>query len=342
MGGFEGMPETRPEVGQLRAAHPGGAPVVRIGVDLGQGGCRAVAHHDGRSGQGRTPGFWSGQPAARIADAVGAALADLGPVPDGPVAVGVGMTGLNGQTPPTDDLRTRLRDRGLRGTLHVADDSVTAYLGALGPVPGAVVAAGTGVVVLAAAPDGRTARVDGWGAALGDRGSGHWIGRAALRLALRQRDRDRAGALLDATVATFGLMETLPARWRERPPTPEQLAGFAGTVAELARAGDPDSRSVWRRAGVLLADSAVAALRRAGLAGADVPVAGTGGVFAAADLLLPTFTRALRVGAPHARPVTAAADPLAGALALCAHPTGQTLLAGLVVHCCIEEKAGKR
>ncbi|MFI6226178.1 N-acetylglucosamine kinase [Micromonospora echinospora] len=318
-----------------------GAPV-RIGVDLGQGGCRAVAHHDGRTGHARTPGFWSGQPAARIADAVGAALADLGPVPDGPVTVGVGMTGLNGRTPPTDDLRTRLRDRGLRGTLHVADDSVTAYLGALGPVPGAVVAAGTGVVVLAAASDGRTARVDGWGAALGDRGSGHWIGRTALRQALRQRDRDRAGPLLDAAVATFGPVETLPARWREQPPTPERLAGFAGVVAELARAGDPDARSVWRRAGVLLADSAVAALRRTGLAGADVPVAGTGGVFAAADLLLPTFTRALRVGAPYARPVTATADPLAGALALCAHPTGWTLFTGLVVHSDIEEKAGKR
>ncbi|MCX4472678.1 BadF/BadG/BcrA/BcrD ATPase family protein [Micromonospora sp. MW-13] len=320
----------------------GGTDAVRVGVDLGQGGCRAVACQGPHTGHARTQGFWGADPDVLVTDAVTAALADLGPTRGSLVRVGVGMTGLNGQSPPTAPLRRRLRAAGLRGTLRIADDSVTAYLGALGPVPGAVVAAGTGVVVLAVGADGGAARADGWGAALGDRGSGHWIGRAAVRRALRDLDRGTPGPLGDAVSAAWGPVATLPARWRESPPTPERVAGFSVTVAELARAGDPAARLIWRTAGRLLAESAVGALRRAGLADAEVPVSGTGGLFQATDLLLPSFTRVLRAGAPTARPVPATGDPLAGALALAGPATGPPALTGLTTHVDIEERAEHR
>ncbi|MFI0793486.1 BadF/BadG/BcrA/BcrD ATPase family protein [Micromonospora rubida] len=320
----------------------GSTGAVRVGVDLGQGGCRAVACEGTRTGHASTPGFWGADTDVLVADAVTAALADLGPDRDAPVRVGVGMTGLNGQSPPTEPLRRRLRAAGLRGTLRIADDSVTAYLGALGPVPGAVVAAGTGVVVLAVGADGRTARADGWGALLGDRGSGHWIGQAAIHRALRDADRGTPGPLGDAVSAAWGPVATLPARWRESPPTPERVAGFAVMVAELARAGDPAARQIWRTAGRLLAESTVGALRRAGLADAEVPVAGTGGLFRATDLLLPSFARVLRAGAPNARPVPATGDPLAGALALAGPATGPPALTGLTTHVHIEERAEHR
>ncbi|MFI9644089.1 N-acetylglucosamine kinase [Micromonospora sp. NPDC051925] len=316
-----------------------GTEPVRVGVDLGQGGCRAVARYGRSTGHAETPGFWTGDVDARIADAVAGALADLGPVPGAAVLVGVGMTGLNGQPPAIDGLRARLHALGRHGRLRVADDSVTAYLGALGPVPGAVVAAGTGVVALAADATGRTARSDGWGADLGDRGSGHWIGRTAIRLALQDRDRAAPGRLADAVFAAWGPVETLPARWRADPPTPERIADFAGTVAELARTGDDGARRIWQRAGQLLAESVVGALRRAGLGASPVPVAGTGGVFHAADLLLPSFTAALRAGAPAARPVPAAGDPLAGALALTDGSRDPSPFTGLIVQSDIEAKA---
>ncbi|MEU7979626.1 BadF/BadG/BcrA/BcrD ATPase family protein [Micromonospora sp. NPDC049081] len=321
-----------------------GTGPVRVGVDLGQGGCRAVARYGRSTGHAATPGFWTGDTDARIADAVAGALADLGPVPDAPVLVGVGMTGLNGQPPAVAALAARLGALGRHGRLRVTDDSVTAYLGALGPVPGAVVAAGTGTVVLAADATGRTARADGWGADLGDRGSGHWIGRTAIRLALRDRDRDRTapGPLADAVDTAWGPVETLPARWRDDPPTPERIAGFAGTVAELARAGDDGARRIWCRAGELLAESAVGALHRLGLGTTPVPVAGTGGVFRAEDLLWPSFTAALRAGAPAARPVPAAGDPLAGALALTDGPGVPSPFSGLIVQIDIEAKAEHR
>ncbi|MEV0941887.1 BadF/BadG/BcrA/BcrD ATPase family protein [Micromonospora wenchangensis] len=320
-----------------------GSDPVRVGVDLGQGGCRAVARHGRSTGHAETPGFWAGAADARIVEAVAGALADLGPLgPEPRVLVGVGMTGLNGQPPATDALRAGLRTLGRAGRLRIADDSVTAYLGALGPVPGAVVAAGTGAVVLAADAAGRTARSDGWGADLGDRGSGHWIGRTAIRLALRDRDRAAPGRLADAVTAAWGPVETLPARWRADPPTPERIAGFAPTVADLARAGDDDAGRIWRRAGELLAESVVGALFRVGLEATPVPVAGTGGVFRAADLLWPSFTAALRAAAPAAQPVPAAGDPLAGALALADGPPGPGPFPGPIVQIDFDAKAEHR
>ncbi|MEU1888750.1 BadF/BadG/BcrA/BcrD ATPase family protein [Micromonospora sp. WMMD987] len=320
-----------------------GAEPVRVGVDLGQGGCRAVARHGRSTGHAETPGYWTGDADTRIADAVAGALADLGPPdPDTTVLVGVGMTGLNGRPPATDALQARLRALGRPGRLRVADDSVTAYLGALGPVPGAVVAAGTGAVVLAADAAGRTARSDGWGADLGDRGSGHWIGRTAIRTALRDRDRAAPGRLADAVTDAWGPVETLPARWRADPPTPERIAGFATTVADLARAGDDDAARIWRRAGELLAESVVGALFRVGLEATPVPVAGTGGLFRATDLLWSPFTTALRAAAPTAQPVPAAGDPLAGALALADGPPGTGPFPGLTVQIDFDAKAEHR
>ena len=54
-----------------------GTGPVRVGVDLGQGGCRAVARYGRSTGHAATPGFWTGDTDARIADAVAGALADL-------------------------------------------------------------------------------------------------------------------------------------------------------------------------------------------------------------------------------------------------------------------------
>ena len=51
---------------------------------------------------------------------------------------------------------------------------MTSYLGAIGFEPGAVVAAGTGVIALAGDRDGNFARSDGWGYILGDDGGG-WL-----------------------------------------------------------------------------------------------------------------------------------------------------------------------
>ncbi|MFJ6997920.1 BadF/BadG/BcrA/BcrD ATPase family protein, partial [Streptomyces sp. NPDC003090] len=111
-----------------------------------------------------------------------------------PVAAAVGAAGMAGLG---DGLRALLPGAlgaalGVR-RLALASDAVTAYAGALGTVPGTVVAAGTGLVALGTDLV-RWRRADGWGHLLGDCGSGAWIGRAGLEAALRAHDGRRGGS----------------------------------------------------------------------------------------------------------------------------------------------------
>ncbi|MBI0312577.1 ATPase, partial [Streptomyces javensis] len=90
---------------------------------------------------------------ARVLPAARELLREAGARRPGAVCVGAaGMATLG------DDLRARLPDAladalGVR-RLALAADAVTAYAGALGQRPGAVVAAGTGLIALGAVPEG--------------------------------------------------------------------------------------------------------------------------------------------------------------------------------------------
>jgi glucosamine kinase len=122
--------------------------------------------------------------------------------PEGAERVLVGTTGL-GVEDTAAALLEKLSDHGT-SSVYLAHDSVTSYLGALGDRTGCVVAAGTGVVTLGVGAT-RAVRVDGWGWILGDAGSGFWIGRRAIDMALRAFDgRGPSTGLLDLVRADFG------------------------------------------------------------------------------------------------------------------------------------------
>src|SRR5258706_3828659 len=76
-------------------------------------------------------------------------------------------------------------------------------LGAHGGQPGAMVAAGTGSVGAALDADGKRVRVGGWGFAVGDEGSGAWLGLAAMRVAQRAVDAMAPLGALARAVLTF-------------------------------------------------------------------------------------------------------------------------------------------
>ncbi|HEY9374350.1 BadF/BadG/BcrA/BcrD ATPase family protein, partial [Streptomyces sp.] len=122
------------------------------------------------------------------------------------VAVAIGAAGM---ATLGDELRAELpgaleKTLGVR-RLALAADAVTAYAGALGQRPGAVVAGGTGLIALGTDLTGWR-RADGWGHLLGDCGSGAWIGRAGLEAAMRAYDGRRGGssALLARAEERFG------------------------------------------------------------------------------------------------------------------------------------------
>ncbi|WKK24647.1 BadF/BadG/BcrA/BcrD ATPase family protein [Streptomyces olivoreticuli] len=310
-----------------------------LGVDSGGSGIRiALAPADGTG----PPLTWTspapaGVDARRLLDlvlpAAGDLLARAGAQRCEAVCVGAaGMAalgaGLRAVLP--DALREAL---GVR-RLALASDAVTAYAGALGQRPGAVVAAGTGLIALGTdlTPQGGWRRADGWGHLLGDSGSGAWIGRAGLEAALRAYDgrAGGSGALLARASAVFGPAADLPAALYPRPDRPAVLASFAPEVARCAPA-DPVAARILREAARHIAEAAAAVCprdrpdsgRMACLpAGTAVPqatdvmyeVALTGGLFRMGDPLLAPLHEELQSQLPHAQLVDAAGTPLDGAL----------------------------
>lgn len=255
----------------------------------------------------------------------------------GGVRVAALAVGAAGMATLGDDLRARLpgalaASLGAR-LLALAADGVTAYAGALGQRPGAVVAGGTGMIALGT-DLGTWRRADGWGHLLGDSGGGAWIGREGLDAALRAHDGRRGGshALLARLRAVFGPAAGLPALLYPRDDRPALLASFAPEVAACAEE-DAVAGSILRRAAAHIAESAAAVCPRAegsgtrerttesgtrerttGSGGEAAEVALTGGLFRMGDPLLGPLREELGRLLPNASLVPAAGDPLAGSL----------------------------
>ncbi|MFG2222702.1 N-acetylglucosamine kinase [Streptomyces sp. NPDC048644] len=235
---------------------------------------------------------------------------------DGFAAVCVGAAGMStlGQ-----DLRAVLPAAlaAAFGTRHLvlAADAVTAYAGALGQRPGAVIAAGTGLIALGTDAAGSWRRADGWGHLLGDCGSGAWIGRAGLEAALRAHDGRTGGsrALLACAEAEFGPAGGLPGKLYPRTDRPAVLASFAPLVARCAD-GDEVAAGILRDAARHIADAAAAVCP----AGGARTVAWTGGLFRMGEPLLGPLRTALATRLPGVVCTQAVGSPLDGALTLAA------------------------
>ncbi|MEU0675541.1 BadF/BadG/BcrA/BcrD ATPase family protein [Streptomyces sp. NPDC006172] len=231
------------------------------------------------------------------------------------------------------------REFGVR-TTALAADAVTAYAGALGQWPGAVLAAGTGVIAVGTDLSAWR-RADGWGHLLGDCGGGAWIGRAGLEAALRAHDGRSEGsaALLVRAREQFGPLSGLPGRLYPRPDRAAVLASFAPQVAACAPA-DPVAAGILRAAARHMADSAAAVCPADGepSAGGEVCLAVTGGLLRVGEPLVVPLEEELARRLPYARRVPAEGDPLHGAVRIgialasnaLALPHDQTML--YVVH----------
>jgi N-acetylglucosamine kinase-like BadF-type ATPase len=262
--------------------------------------------------------------AAALLSAVGRLAAPVG----ASSTVAVGLSGF--EAARVDDLarvEALLTAELDAGRVVIASDGVTSLLGALGDRPGAVVAAGTGTIVVARGRAGWV-RVDGWGSLLGDAGSGFAIGRAGLAAALRELDgRGGSAALLAAAAKHFGVSlagsspgAAIVAAVHGADVPTRAVAGFAEVVGDLAPAGDATSVRILAEAADELALSAAAALDRA--LGDDDPatVSYAGNVFRAGQPLLEPFADALVRRRPGTTLVAPAADALAGAAMLARDP----------------------
>ena len=202
------------------------------------------------------------------------------------------------------------------GELILCGDEEIALEGAFSGGPGILIIAGTGSNFIGRAADGTKYCAGGWGPALGDEGSGFWIGQEALRAGFWAKDRGVTTILLDEIGEFWGTgsLGEIVEKANERP-SPD-FAALTPLIAKCAAAGDELAQAVLERAGEELAEQvALVALKmsESGSQG-EVGVAYTGGVLEHIAPVRRSLINALKHSTPHAKVMEGAADSLKGAL----------------------------
>ena len=207
--------------------------------------------------------------------------------------------------------------------VEVVGDTVIALEAAFGPGPGVIAIAGTGSIVFGRDATGRTARAGGWGFAISDEGSGHWIGREAVSAVLRARDQQHETALARLILEAWKLhdMDALIRRANATPPP--EFPRLLRVVLRAAEAGDLIARDLLIRAGTELGSLATIVLRRVAPSPPYVPVAMTGSVFRQSAEVRHVFYNRLGASFPGIELREDLVDPVLGALAL-ARAAGRT------------------
>ena len=206
--------------------------------------------------------------------------------------------------------------RAVSGALILCGDEDVALDGAFEGGLGILVIAGTGSKIVGRAADGAIYNAGGWGHAIGDEGSGYWIGQEALRAGFWAKDRGVATDLL-AEIGEFwgaaslgelvGMANALPA---------PDFAELCPVVARCAERGDDLAIGVLERAGEELAEPvALVALKmkESGDTG-KVRVAYIGSVLEHISLVRSTMIASLKRSTPEVTVMDGAVDGLLGAL----------------------------
>jgi N-acetylglucosamine kinase-like BadF-type ATPase len=206
--------------------------------------------------------------------------------------------------------------------IEVVGDMVIALEAAFGAGPGVVTVAGTGSIAYGRDAKGQTARAGGWGFAVSDEGSGHWIGRSAVAASLRAHDERESTQLLSSIMKAWrlnSLDEVVLAA--NGSPLPD-FAALLPTVLAAADAGDALARSVLTQAAAELASLAKIVVERLFAEAPTIPVAMSGGVFRSSALVRQVFYNSLRSEYPHAAVNATVIEPVRGALELARKGSG--------------------
>lgn len=243
----------------------------------------------------------------------------------------------------------RILSEILPAEIIVIGDMEIAVEAAFGSGPGVIVIAGTGSIAYGRDLHGTTSRAGGWGFAISDEGSAHWIGRSALTAFLRDRDcsADAYGAgpgkstsaetelphprLLQAWTEAWGVAtveDLLRAANAQRSPN---FAALVPGVVAAADRGDTLAGDTLARAGNELALLAEVVARKlfprtssASLVSShspshhndSIPLAMVGGVFRHAPLVVRAFCSAIGRLDPRIVIAPQVIDPVCGALRL--------------------------
>ena len=194
----------------------------------------------------------------------------------------------------------------ISGEIEVVGDMEIAMAAAFGAGPGVIVIAGTGSISYGRNAQGRTARAGGWGFAISDEGSAHWIGRSAVAELLRAIDQGSGRENLEQVKDDQPLLGQLKAAWNLD--TLDELAHSANSnpnfaalfpdIVAAADGGDALAQRVLKQAGMELAQLARIVAHRLfaedDASPANIPLAMAGGVFRYSPLVCQVFRNEVR------------------------------------------------
>lgn len=200
-------------------------------------------------------------------------------------------------------------------TIEVVGDTLIALEAAFGTGSGVIAISGTGSIAFGRDASGRTARAGGWGFAVSDKGSSHWIGRHAVSAVLDARDRQEKTALTALILEEWKLADfDALIQHANSIPMPEFPRLFP-LVLRAVEAGDVAARELLTQAGAELAALAAMVVRRIAPAPPYVPVAMTGSVFRQSAEVRRVFYNQLNASFPGIELRDDFVDPVLGALA---------------------------
>ena len=206
--------------------------------------------------------------------------------------------------------------RMVSGDIEVVGDMVVAMEAAFGEGAGVTVIAGTGSIAYGRNSRGETARAGGWGFAVSDEGSGHWIGRCAVAATLRARDEGEVATLFDRLLEAWQLSDQEQLVLAANAIPSPDFAGLFPVVLSAAESGDAIAGAVLTRAGNELAGLAGIVARQVFQEDQAIPVAMSGGVFANSILVREIFHNRLRSEYSATALNPTVVEPVRGALAL--------------------------
>ncbi|NUS48058.1 MAG: hypothetical protein HOQ15_10745, partial [Gemmatimonadaceae bacterium] len=232
-----------------------------------------------------------------------------------PKVLCIGVAGV-GRDSERQALWQALAGRELAEEVVVHPDYSIALDDAFGDGAGILLISGTGSVAFGRGPSGTIARCGGWGAAIGDEGSGAWVGRRALSVVTAAADgREPETALMGAVLTAAQVNEPLELIAWAAQATPAQLATLAPVVSSVADAGDLRANALISLAVEELVLHVRSLARQLfGDERAAMPVAFSGGMLTRGTTLRKRLEQRLRSAVPGAQVQAAEVDAARGAV----------------------------
>lgn len=236
------------------------------------------------------------------------------------VAITLAHAGL-GREPEQQRMRTWAEQKLLARHVRVTHDAAVLLAAGTPEGTGIALVAGTGSMAYGALADGTAARAGGWGALLGDEGSGYAIAVEGLKACARAGDgRGAPTQMFDRFLeaVNVGTQADLLRVFYDRAEDRRWIAGLAQVVFDAASEGDDVADSILTLAASDLSLLVEAVARQLGWGNRAFPLALAGGALVETPRLRERLLEILRVSGSNPDPVTLVPHPVVGAVLLAA------------------------